>query len=179
MQQVQRVMNLLYQSAGMWAYLLIAAGLLLSIGAPLWPQYRHAALQQARARLTLAHQLHAQELEARDSPRGTGRGDRARQTAAREQLKRRYDFPALERAVYHAQAAAVDSRGSITASWLGRVLLLLGLLLAVRQASGASQKALVAVLITAMLVVLGGMRFELSTAAHAERDGPQVNGIEN
>lgn len=74
-----------------------------------------------------------------------------------EELDKKYDAIGPRRAIVEAQTAVAGTRSHLVIGWLGRLLLLLGLLVLTVQSEGVRQKVILIVLLVVMFSALSGV----------------------
>jgi hypothetical protein len=173
------------------AHTMIVVGLALSLLAPIIPRYKAASAASARAAYEQAgafadldmeafrkEQEDARRVDAADdklSPEDRAKHDEKRENDAKEktaELDKKYDQIGRKRAWLEAQASVAGTRSHLVLNWLGRVLLLLGLLTLTFQADGTRQKIYLVVLLVTLFSSLAGVNLDLTAQGHMG-DGPQ------
>lgn len=84
----------------------------------------------------------------------------------REGLIKQYDTVSLRRALLDAQASASGMRWPAALAWLGRVMLLVGLLVLTLQSEGLRQKVALTVLLVVLFVALSGVNLNFNAQGH-------------
>ncbi|MDD5542332.1 MAG: hypothetical protein PHX83_04090 [Acidobacteriia bacterium] len=167
------------------AQILIVLGLLLVLAVPLIPRFREAAIDSARVRSDQAGQMIQLDMEKfnRDQTEERNRinsdsnlplEERTKKLQAltdaanqkNDELEKKYDSNTLKRELLEAQANAAGSRIQFVISWLGRLMLLLGLLVITLQSEGARQKVILVILLVVMFTTLSGINFDFATIGH-------------
>jgi hypothetical protein len=87
-----------------------------------------------------------------------------------EELDRKYDTIPIRREIMEAQTALAGTRSHLLLGWLGRLLLLVGLLVLMLQSEGLRQKVLLIVLLVVMFSALSGVNLDLM--AQGRMGGP-------
>jgi len=168
---------------GIPAHAMVVVGLVAALAAPLIPDCAHAKRDAAEADLEKAKALHELDLKEYDDAEEKARTamadaptppvdapsdeDRAKKRKEfEESLDSKYDLPGHERDVAAARAAAAGVRSHLYLHWIGRVLLILGLLIMTLGATGTRQKVLVAVLLIVLFGSLTGIGLDVGARAH-------------
>ncbi len=97
------------------------------------------------------------------------KAEEAREKALKQHgkdLDAKYNLPGLERAEARAKADAAGVRSHLFFNWLGRFLLVLGLLIMTINATGTQQKVLLVVLVIVLLGSLTGIGLDVGAKAH-------------
>ena len=164
---------------------MVIVGVIFALLAPIIPQCRNAKLDSAEAEIERATKLREldlkelkreQEEERRaesEKPPEDGSTMREREEK-REQalveleadLDRRYDLDGCRRDLANAKADAAGVRSHLVFHWLGRVLLVLGLLGMTLGSTGTRQKILLAVLLLVLFGSLTGISLDVGARAH-------------
>jgi TonB family protein len=175
--------NLFAKLDGTPAQILIVLGLALALFVPMWRQYEEVGVSKAKARLDQAGQMVALEVEKFKKDQSADlkrlyesttltpeerlkKAEELRKAAQakQEELERTYDDTQLKRAWLLAQAKVVDTRWHDLLGWLGRLILVLGLLTLTIQSEGLKQKTLLIVLLVIMLGSLVSVGYDLRNA---------------
>jgi hypothetical protein len=135
------------------AYGAVIVGVLLSVAAPLLPRYQNLRLESAQAELEAGRKQYQADIKEAQAKKGKAQ--------ARALASLRENLEQLESEVSEARAGTSGSAWSLYAHWLGRVLLILGLLTLVVGAAAATQKALLVVLGIVLLTSLGGAHLNI------------------
>lgn len=162
------------------AHALVIVGLLLSLLAPLIVNFKAAGVARAGVAAEQAEELQRldmadfiakqeQEKKADDSnPSLTfeqkGPREQARTQAAeakREELKNTYNITASKRAFMDATTNLVGSWMHYVISFLGALLLLIGLMVMTVQSDGVRQKVILVILVVVMFSALSGVNLNL------------------
>lgn len=104
--------------------------------------------------------------------------DRVREKAAekkQEELDKKYDTITPRRAVVEAQTAVAGTRSHLIVGWLGRLLLLLGLLVVTFQSEGVRQKVVLIVLLVVMFSALSGVNLGFQAQGHLGEERIESN----
>lgn len=186
--------NLFAKLSGTPAQILVILGLGVTLFVPAWRHYREAGVLKAQARFDQAVQM--VKLDVEDFKKGqltelkslnenTTLSPQTRQekvdqlraaaTAKMEELQKTYDDMPLKRAWLAAQSRAIDTRWPDLAGWIGRVMLLLGLLALTVQSDGMRQKSYLIVLLVALLASVASMSPDLSLASLGQMGGGTTN----
>jgi len=80
--------------------------------------------------------------------------------AKKEELDQKYDTIAIRREVAEAQTAMAGTRSHLLLGWLGRLLLIVGLLVLMLQSEGLRQKVILIVLLVVMFSALSGVNLD-------------------
>ncbi len=80
--------------------------------------------------------------------------------AKKEGLDQKYDTIAIRREVTEAQTAMAGTRSHLILGWLGRLLLIVGLLVLMLQSDGLRQKVILIVLLVVMFSALSGVNLD-------------------
>ncbi len=168
------------------AHAMIMIGLVAALAAPLIPDCARAKRDSAEAELEKAKALRELDLkefnEAEDKkaaamaempapvapgmPEPTPPEDRDKKRKEfEESLDAKYDLPGHERELAGARASAAGVRSHLYVHWIGRVLLILGLLILTLGATGTKQKVLVAVLLIVLFGSLTGIALDVGARA--------------
>ena len=89
--------------------------------------------------------------------------DKEREKALNEQkeeLDKKYDTIAIRREIAEAQTAVAGTRSHLMLGWVGRLLLILGLLVLMLQSEGLRQKVILIVLLVVMFSALSGVNLD-------------------
>lgn len=89
--------------------------------------------------------------------------DKAREKALeekKEELDQKYDTIAIRREMAEAQTAVAGTRSHLLLGWLGRLLLIVGLLVLMLQSDGLRQKVILIVLLVVMFSALSGVNLD-------------------
>ena len=78
----------------------------------------------------------------------------------KEELEKKYDTIAIKREIAEAQTAVAGTRSHLVLGWLGRLLLLVGLLVLMLQSEGLRQKVILIVLLVVMFSALSGVNLD-------------------
>ena len=78
----------------------------------------------------------------------------------KEGLDKKYDTIAIRREISEAQTAVAGTRSHLVLGWLGRLLLLVGLLVLMLQSEGLRQKVILIVLLVVMFSALSGVNLD-------------------
>jgi flagellar motor protein MotB len=78
----------------------------------------------------------------------------------KEELERKYDTIPIRREINEAQTAVAGTRSHLVLGWLGRLLLLVGLLVLMLQSEGLRQKVILVVLLVVMFSALSGVNLD-------------------
>ncbi|HTM21461.1 MAG TPA: hypothetical protein VL172_13165 [Kofleriaceae bacterium] len=168
---------------GVPAHAMVIIGLVAALAAPLIPSCASAKREAAEAELEKAKALRELDLkeyndeqEKKDAAKAAGEvapvpppatpedPDKERK-AFEESLDAKYDLAGHERDVAGARAAAAGVRSHLYVHWIGRVLLILGLLIMTLGASGTRQKVLMAVLLIVLFGSLTGVALDVGARA--------------
>jgi len=84
----------------------------------------------------------------------------------KKDLEKKHNLDSLERAEASAKADAAGVRSHLFFNWLGRFLLVLGLLIMTVNAQGSQQKVLLVVLVIVLLGSLTGIGLDVGAKAH-------------
>ncbi|MDD5542340.1 MAG: energy transducer TonB [Acidobacteriia bacterium] len=171
--------NLFSKVSGTPAQILIILGLAVTLFVPLWRQMNEVAVSKAQAKLDQAGDLVKTEVEkfkkgqdadlksvyenpalSVDERLQKRQGLQEAAYAKRDELQRSYDESDLKRALMSARARAVDTRWPDIVGWLGRLMLMLGLLIMTIQNEGVKQIILLVILLVAMLSSLASIEPE-------------------
>ncbi len=176
--------NLFAKLSGTPAQVLVILGLGLTLFVPAWRHYREVGVSKVQARFDQTLQM--VKLDVEDFKKGqfaelktldanTALSPQARQekvdqmrkaaSAKMEELQKTYDDMPLKREWLAAESKAIDTRWPDLAGWIGRVMLLLGLLAMTVQSDGLRQKALLIVLLVALLGSVASMSPDMSLAS--------------
>jgi hypothetical protein len=160
---------------GTTAQALIVTGFLLALLAPLLPRYQAAGAAGDKAELEKAEALVALELDAfrSDEQAEADEGDAGLPTfgqrqqqqaeqrrafnAKKKELETKYRVQAKRRAMLESQAGATGSRLHLLIGWLGRLLLIVGLLTLTLESEGFRQKILLIILLVVLFSSLAGV----------------------
>lgn len=160
---------------GTTAQALVVAGFLLALLAPLLPRYQAAGAAGAKAEYEKAAGLVDLDLElfrkaeeaklGESSSEPTFFGQRPGQQAdlrravdkKKEELETKHRVHAKRRALLESQARASGSRLHLLIGWLGRLLLILGLLTLTLESDGMRQKVLLIILLVVLFSALTGV----------------------
>ena len=82
--------------------------------------------------------------------------------AKTEELERQYDTIPIRRQIAEAQTAMAGTRSHLVLGWLGRLLLLVGLLVLMLQSEGLRQKVILVVLLVVMFSALSGVNLDFT-----------------
>lgn len=167
------------------AHTMIVVGLALSLLAPIIPRYKAASAASARAAFEQAGAFADLDLEGfkkqQDAERKADQDDdkltpddrqkheEARVKAEKDkeaELDKKYDSIAKKRVWLEAQGSLAGTRSHLVLNWLGRVLLLLGLLTLTFQSEGTRQKVYLVVLLVVMFSSLAGVNLDLNANSH-------------
>lgn len=167
------------------AQVLIVLGLALTLFAPVWVRIDSARVSKAKARFDQAGQIidlemekfkKDQEVERRMMNENTAmtfderskKEEELRKAADAKQteLEKSNDTTELKRAWLEAQAEVAGSRAYLWVGWLGRLLLLLGLLAITVQSEGLKQKIVLIVLLAVMFSSLSGLNLDFASIGH-------------
>jgi hypothetical protein len=168
------------------AHAMIIVGLVGALAAPLIPDCARAKREAAEAELEKAKELRELDLkqfiedqEKKEAAKMAGEApiepvppvgepandpDKERKKFE-EDLDDKYDLASLQRDVAGARAAAAGVRSHLYVHWIGRVLLIVGLLVLTLGASGTRQKVLVAVLLIVLFGSLTGVALDVGARA--------------
>ncbi|MGH9801588.1 MAG: hypothetical protein ACRD82_14590, partial [Blastocatellia bacterium] len=80
----------------------------------------------------------------------------------REELQKQFDIVSRKRDVLTAQASASGMRWPTVLAWLGRLMLLVGLLVLTIQSEGLRQKVVLTVLLVVLFVALSGVNLNFN-----------------
>jgi hypothetical protein len=166
------------------AHAMIVVGLLAALAAPLIPDCARAKRDAAEAELEKAKALRELDLKQFTEDEEKARAGTAEQPTPEGALappvaedldkKRKefeaslddkYDLAGHERDVAGARAAAAGVRSHLYVHWIGRVLLIIGLLVLTLGATGTRQKVLVAVLLIVLFGSLTGIALDVGARA--------------
>ena len=81
--------------------------------------------------------------------------------AKTEELERKYDTVPIRRQIAEAQTAVAGTQSHLVLGWLGRLLLVAGLLVLMLQSEGLRQKVILVVLLIVMFIALSGVDLDL------------------
>jgi hypothetical protein len=172
---------------GVPAHAMVIIGLVGSLAAPLIPNCANAKREAAEAELEKAKALreldlkeYTEDQEKKEAAKAAGADvampvpppdnaspedpDKAKK-AFEDSLDAKYDLAGHERDVAAARAAAAGVRSHLYVHWVGRVLLILGLLIMTLGATGTRQKVLVAVLLIVLFGSLTGVALDVGARA--------------
>lgn len=96
-----------------------------------------------------------------------------------EELDQKYDTINLRREIAEATTAVAGTRSHLVLAWLGRLMLLLGLLVLTLQSEGLKQKVILIVLLVVMFSALSGVNLDflaqgrMGEAPHPTERAPQ------
>jgi len=175
---------------GLPAQATVVVGLLLGLLGATLPSCGAASAARAAAELDRAEQLMAMDLDQLRAQQERERQAAAVQAAAtgqtpdpgmaqrhqdamraqREQLKMQYGIDKLRREAIEANASARGPQAHLVLDWIGRLLLVLGLLALAFCAEGTRQVVLAAALVVVLLGSLAGIRIDLGLG----RGGPAM-----
>lgn len=111
----------------------------------------------------------ANEKEMQEIRRAAEEKEKKRKEALekkQEQLDKTYDAIGPRRAVVEAQTSVAGTRSHLVIGWLGRLLLLLGLLVMTVQSEGVRQKVILIVLLVVMFSALSGVNLGFQAQGH-------------
>lgn len=91
-----------------------------------------------------------------------------------EELKKKYDTVVLKRAMLAAQSGAAGMRWHLALAWLGRLMLLVGLLVLTIQSEGVRQKILLIVLLVVMFSALSGINLNFQAQGNLGESQPEA-----
>jgi hypothetical protein len=167
------------------AQILIILGLALTLFAPIWPRFSNATVSKTKAQLDQAGQMIELDMEKFKKDQNAERKkmnenpvfpyeerikkEEEMQRAAdakRADLEKTFDSTQLKRAYLEAQTDAAGARSYLIIGWLGRLLLLLGLLTMTIKSEGLKQKIILIILLVAMFSSLAGINFDFVTLGH-------------
>ena len=169
---------------GTTAQALVVAGFLLALLAPLLPRYQAAGAAGAKAEYEKAAGLVDLDLElfrkAEEAKLGEGAADptffgqqqeqqaglRRAVEKKREELETKHRVAARKRAMIESQAGASGSRLYLLIGWLGRLLLILGLLTLTLESDGMRQKVLLLILLVVLFSALTGVSLGFEAQGH-------------
>jgi ABC-type transport system involved in cytochrome bd biosynthesis fused ATPase/permease subunit len=144
------------------ANLLVLIGLFLVLLAPVLPASAGAAADTADAKVERAKRMVDIELKRLEQ----AKEEDFERDKERAELEQRHGLQDLEFAALDARANAAGMRLHVFLNWIGRVLLLLGLLVLADRSEGMRQKVYLAVLILVLFGSLSGIDLNLQGAAH-------------
>jgi hypothetical protein len=167
------------------AQILVILGLALTLFAPVWPRFSNATVSKTKAQLDQAGQMIELDMEKlkkdqdverkkmNENPalpyeERTKKEEELRRAADAKQadLEKTYDSTQLKRAWLEAQTDAAGARSYLLVGWLGRLMLLLGLLTMTLRSDGLKQKIILIILLVAMFSSLAGINFDFVTLGH-------------
>lgn len=167
------------------AQILIILGLALTLFAPIWPRFDNARVSKTKAQMDQAVQMIELDMEKFNKDQAVeykklnenttlAFEERMKKTeelrkageSKREDVEKTYDTNKLKRAWIEAQADVAGSRLHYLVGWLGRLMLLLGLLAMTLQSEGLKQKIVLVILLVAMFSSLAGINFDFVTLGH-------------
>jgi len=111
----------------------------------------------------------ANEKEMQEIRRAAEEKEKKRKDALekkQEELDKKYDAIGPRRAVVEAQTAVAGTRSHLVIGWLGRLLLLLGLLVMTVQSEGVRQKVILIVLLVVMFSAISGVNLGFQAQGH-------------
>jgi len=120
-------------------------------------------------RTELQKQEDANNKKLQDLKRAVDEKDRERQKAMdkkQEELDKKYDTIPPRRLVSEEQTAVAGTRSHLMIGWLGRLLLLLGLLVVTLQSEGVRQKVVLIILLVVMFSALSGVNLGFQAQGH-------------
>lgn len=167
----------LYSGPAEW---LIIIGLALTLFIHIIPSFRDGAVESSRVRVETAEELlrldmkvfeREQESERRKlnsdsslAPEDRQRKEQALRDSAdrmRKDLEQKYDTIVLQREYLRAKASAAGTRIHILFGWLGRLLLISGLLAITFMSEGTKQKIVLVVLLVVLFSSLAGANLSI------------------
>lgn len=167
------------------AHAMIVVGLAIVLLAPIIPRYKAASASDARATYEQAGAFAELDLEAfrkaqqkerradeedeKITPEDRQKRETDRQKAAStmaDDLDKKYNQMGKKRAWLEAQGNLAGTRSHFVLLWLGRVLLLLGLLTLTFQSEGTRQKIYLIVLLVVMFSSLSGVNLDVAAQGH-------------
>ncbi len=167
------------------AQILIVLGLALALFAPVWVRLDNAHVAKAKARLDQAGQIveiemdqlrktqDAERKQMNENPAVTAEermkkeDDFRKATEAKQtELEKANDTNQLKRGLVNAQAEAAGARWYLLVGWLGRLMLLLGLLALTVTSEGLKQKVILIILLVAMFSSLSGVNLDFASIGH-------------
>jgi len=170
---------------GMPAQVLVFVGFTLALLAPLIPHFEMAGAASAKAEYEKASALvdldlekftHEQEAKAGgESIEGISSYTdmQARQTdlmkatkKKKDELEKTYTVFDLKREMIENQAAVPGTVLHLWIGWLGRLLLILGLLILTVQSEGVRQKVILIILLIVMFSALSGVNLDFGAQGH-------------
>jgi len=128
------------------------------------------------ATLTPEEQVKQQaERQKREAERQKREADRQKALEQKqEELKKKYDTIGRKRALLDAQTSAAGMRWHLVLAWLGRLMLLVGLLALTIQSEGVRQKVLLVVLLVVMFSALSGVNLDFLARGSLGESLPQT-----
>jgi vacuolar-type H+-ATPase subunit H len=172
--------DLFVAAGGVPANLLVVAGLLMVLLGAMLPDCRSASARKTIAEFREAEamvDLEVDEFRAQQerqvqaalanpqAPVPSTTQNEAALQQRRDALESQYRIAQRRRDAIGAEASVQGMRAHLFVNWIGRFLLLLGLLMMTLRAEGTKQKVLVAVLLLAMLSALPGLQIDLSAGS--------------
>lgn len=167
------------------AQILIILGLAFTLFAPVWVRLDNAHVAKAKAQLDQAGQIVEIEMDqfrkAQDAERkqlnqnpAVTAEDRMKKEdefrkateAKQAELEKANDTTQLRRDLVDTQAAAAGARWYLVVGWLGRLMLLLGLLALTVTSEGLKQKVILVILLVAMFSSLSGVNLDFASIGH-------------
>jgi len=166
------------------AQAMVVVGLVAALAAPLIPDCTRARRDAAEAELEKAKALRELDLKeyneneekeraalaATPGPAGLNLPTEEEREKKRKEfeaeLDDKYDLAGHERDVAGARANAAGVRSHLYVHWIGRVLLIIGLLVLTLGATGTRQKVLIAVLLIVLFGSLTGIGLDVGARAH-------------
>lgn len=146
------------------AHVLIILGLALTLVAPVIVSFKGAALAGAQAqhdKQRALKELDLEEFKRQKADEGLGEDERKQALSRKqEELDARYNTISTRREIADAMTAVSGTRSHLVLGWLGRLLLLLGLLILTVQSEGVRQKVLLVVLLVVMFSALSGVNLD-------------------
>ncbi|MBS1789335.1 MAG: hypothetical protein JST85_16540 [Acidobacteria bacterium] len=116
------------------------------------------------------------EQQKRDDERQKREADRkTAMEQKQEELKKKYDTVELKRALLTAQSSAAGLRWHLALAWLGRLMLLVGLLVLTIQSEGLRQKVLLIVLLVVMFSALSGINLNFMAQGNLGESQPETS----
>lgn len=115
----------------------------------------------------------AKDKEIQEMKKAVDEGDKKRKQALEkrlEELDKKYDAIGPRRAVVEAQTSMAGTRSHLVIGWLGRLLLLLGLLVLTLQSEGLRQKVALIVLLVVMFSALSGVNLGFQAQGNLGED---------
>lgn len=172
--------DLFVAAGGVPANLLVVVGLLMVLLGAMLPDCRSASARKTIAEFREAEamvDLEVDEFRAQQerqvqaalaNPQAPVPSATQNETALRQRrdsLESQYRIAQRRRDALGAEASVQGMRAHLFVNWIGRFLLVLGLLMMTLRAEGTKQKVLVAVLLLAMLSALPGLQIDLNAGS--------------